>query len=157
MRILKSVLLTSLLLLLSISCWGQVDQIHYLDNATLAWDAVTTDADGDPLLPGDVVSYEVYVFDYYDAPADIQNVSDLTFIGAPSVTEQVIDFTGFARTGWAAGVRAVVTDEGGAVYYSDIAWSTDPVATNPTEPFLYVPMTGVLILPVPTGLREAGM
>jgi hypothetical protein len=153
----RKLLTIGALLILAVSCFAQIDQIHYLDNATLAWDPVTTDANGDPLLPDDTVTYEVYVYDYYNPPTDDQVIADLTFVGAPTTTEQVINFSGFARTGWAAGVRAVVTDGQGAVYYSDIAWSYDPVAVNPIQPFLYVPLSGVLVLPIPTGLRESGM
>lgn len=151
----KRVFLLILAVLVAASLYAQVEQVHYIDGATLQWDAVSTDANGDPLLPEDVVSYDVYVYDYYNPPLDDQVVADLILVGSTSTTSLAIDFSGYSRTAWAAGVRAVVTDGQGVVTEGPIAWSYDAVATNPTAPFLYIPLSGVLVLPPPTGLREA--
>lgn len=145
------------LLLVSVVAFAQVDTIHYRDNAVLAWDAITEDINGEPLLPDDTVEYDVYIYDYYSPPADIQDPAQLVYVGRTGLTEQQIDFSTLGRSAYAAGVRAVGIDGQGTVTYTDIAWSTDPVATDPTAPFLYVPLSGVFILPVPTGLRDSGI
>lgn len=152
----RKLIIVALLAFAAVACFGQVDQIHYLSNAELAWDPVTTDAFGAPLLPTDVVSYEVYIYDYYTGVASDQDPAQLIAVGTPTAPLQAIDFTGYPRTAFAAGVRVKVVDGQGVTTYSQIAWSYDPVATDPTVPFLYVPM-GVLLLPAPHGLRDAGM
>lgn len=155
----RKVLLTLAVLLFCSTAFlsAQVTEINYRDEATLEWNAVTTASDGSALLPTDVVTYEVFVYDYYGPAIDDQLDANLVLVGTPVSTSQVIDFAGFARTAYTAGVRAVVTDGQGGVTRGPIAWSYDPVATNPTGPFLYIPLAGVLVLPLPTGLRDVGM
>ena len=152
----RFVLVVAVALVAAVACMAQVEQIHYRDEATLAWDAVTVDADGQPLLETDVVSYEVYVYDSA-LLIDDQNPANLVLMGSPVAPELVMTFAGMARRLYYAGVRVVVVDGQGGVTYSQIAWSYDPVATDPTAPFGYIPLAGVLVLPLPRGLRDAGM
>ena len=139
------------LVFLVVACAG-AQMVFYQDQATLMWDPVTTDAQGDPLLPTDTVEYEIYIYDYVEGVADDQDVALLTYVGATSATELLIVFP--FRTRWVAGGRTKITDEGGNVDYSLMAWSTNVVDTGPDGPFLYAPLPRV---PSPTGLRDSGM
>lgn len=152
----KRIVLLIGVFLLTVSCFGQVDTVHYIDSATLAWSAVTTDASGEPLLDTDVVTYDVYLYNSAES-IDDQDPGVLTAVGSTADVEMPIDFSGMARAMYYAGVRAVVTDGQGAVTVSDIAWSYDAVATDPIQPFAYIPLSGVLILSPPTGLQDVGM
>jgi len=152
----KKILFLLAVMLIAVSCFAQVDTVHYIDSATLAWSAVTTDSEGEPLLDTDVVTYDVYLYNAADT-LDDQNPAEISLVGNTADLEMPIDFTGMARAMYYAGVRVVVEDGQGTVTASDIAWSYDPVATDPIQPFAYIPLGGVLVLPAPTGLREAGM
>jgi len=139
------------LLLVAFAACGQT--VVYKSEATLAWDAVTLDTAGDPLLPTDVVDYEVYVYDYTVGVADPQDVGQLTCIGTTAALEQLIVFP--HRTVWAAGVRVRLTDGGSNVSYSALAWSyIEADADGVTGPFWYSPSG----LPQkPAALRDSGM
>lgn len=152
----RAILMAVVAFVAASACFAQVDQIHYRENATLAWDAITTDFEGQPLLATDVVTYEVYLYDSA-LTLDDQNPALLISVGEVALPEVQIDFTGLARRMYYAGVRAKVIDGAGGMTVSNIAWSYDPVATNPTTPFGYIPLGGVLVLPLPSGLRDAGM
>ena len=133
----------------SLSC----QTIVYKTQATLQWDAVTVDAEGEPLLPTDVVQYDVFIYDYIAGVADAQNVTLLTFVATTLNTEQLIVFP--HRTTWAAGVRVRLSDAGGNISYSTVAWSyivadADEVA----GPFVYSPLGGPS---KPSGLKDSGM
>jgi hypothetical protein len=147
----KRALLVLALAALVLSC-ASAQTVLYKSQATLAWDAVTVDSAGAPLLPTDVVAYEVYVYDYTVGVADVQNVSLLTFVAATSATEQLIVFP--YRTTWAAGVRVRLVDGGGALSYSALAWSYVVADAGVAGPFCYSPKG----LPKkPGALRDAGM
>ena len=67
----------SITLLLALFVFGCVSaqQIFYRDQATVLWDAVTMDAQGDPFLPTDTVTYEVFVYDDVLGVTNDQNAS----------------------------------------------------------------------------------
>ena len=134
-----------------VACVGSTQEIIYKDQATLQWDPVTTDANGDPLLPEDSVAYEVYIYDSALA-IDDQNPANLLYIGETTATEMLIIFP--ERRNWYAGVRAAVTTGEPATYYSVIAWSYDTEAVADV-PFGYVPLGGVIPAP-PENLRDSG-
>jgi hypothetical protein len=127
--------------------------VVYKSQATLQWAAVTQDSSGNAFLPTDVVRYEVYIYNYVTGVVDPQNPAQLTYMGMTAALEQLIVFP--YRTTWAAGVRVKMTDGGGNVSYSPIAWSyivadADVVA----GPFVYSPSA----LPKkPGALRDKGM
>ena len=127
--------------------------VVYKSQATLQWTSVTQDSGGKPFLPTDVVRYEVYIYNYVTGVIDPQNPAQLTYMGMTAALEQLIVFP--YRTTWAAGVRVKLTDGGGNVSYSPIAWSyivadADVVA----GPFVYSPSA----LPKkPGALRDKGM
>lgn len=127
------------LMFVAVLACGQT--IHYKTSATLQWDAVTLDSNGKPFLATDVVAYEVYI---KDAAAQI-------LVGTTSATQLLIAFP--YRTTWVAGVRVKLTDSGGNVSYSAIAWSDIPEVCLNNSPFLYSP-SGTPTRP--KGLRDAG-
>ena len=147
----KRLALILLLCLVAFVACGQ--QVFYKNQATLQWDAVTLDSAGNPFLPTDVVSYDVYIYDHVVGVADPQNPALLISIGNTTALEKLIVFP--RRTTWAAGVRVKLTDLGTNVTTSSIAWSyivadADVVA----GPFLYSPFG----IPVkPKDLRDKGM
>ena len=147
----KKIALILLLCLVAFAACGQ--QVFYKNQATLQWDAVTTDSAGNPFLPTDIVSYDVYIYDHVVGVADPQNPTLLISVGNTSALEQLIVFP--KRTTWAAGVRVKLADSGANVTTSPIAWSyivadADVVA----GPFLYSPFG----IPVkPKDLRDKGM
>ena len=139
--------------LLLVAALAGAQTVLYRDQATLQWDAVTTDAQGNPLLPTDVISYEVYIYDYTIGVADPQNVVLLTFVAVMPTLEQLIVFP--YRTVWAAGVRTRLVDAGANVSYSALAWSYIPAdADMIAGPFTYVP-SGTPVRP--GDLRDSGI
>ena len=138
---------------------AQVNNVHYRDNAVLAWDPVThwIDEDGVPteFLETDTVEYEIFTYPAADI-IDDQNVSLLTSHGLVSLPEVTINFGSMPRQMYYAGARTVVTDGSGGVTYSVIAWSYDPEVTAGL-PFAYIPLGGFFTVPLPSGLRDAGM
>lgn len=145
-------LMTALFLVLMVVACASAQTVYYKDQATLQWDPVTVDAAGDPLLPTDVVEYEIYIYDYLQGVADPQSPAELTFVMETPNAEALIVFP--YRTTWAAGGRTKVTDEGGNVEYSPFAWSYVATDAGVDGPFLYVPFP---TLRAPLNLRDSGM
>lgn len=141
----------ALLLIVAVLGFAQVDNVYYLDEAVLAWDPVTEDVDGQPLLETDQVSYDVFLYDSTET-LDDQDPSLLVSVGNTSDTQIAISFDNRDRSLYYVGVRVVVLDESGNTTVSPIAWSYDPEVTAEL-PFGYIPLGGVLVLPLPTGLR----
>lgn len=135
-----------------VACVGGAQEILYRDQATLMWDAVTADSNGDPLLPEDVLEYEVFIYDSALTIND-QIIANLLFVGTTSATELLIVFP--ERRNWYAGVRTKITTGEPITSYSAIAWSYD-VAAVALLPFLYQPLGGVTPA-VPDNLRDSGM
>jgi len=135
-----------------VACVASTQEIIYRDQATLEWDAVTTDGNGDPLLPEDTVSYEVYIYDSA-LTIDDQNTANLIYIGETVVTEMLIIFP--ERKNWYAGVRAKVVTGEPLTNYSAIAWSYDAEVVE-VSPFVYQPLGGV-VPAVPDNLRDSGI
>jgi hypothetical protein len=137
------------LTLIAISCAGFAQEILYRDTATFMWDAITVDMNGDPLLPTDVVEYDVWIDD--GSAIDNQDPLQLSYIGRTALTELLITFP--TRVTWAAGVQAIVTPVGGPAVYSPIAWSTEAIPVTQTGPFYYVPVLDGL--DIPRNLRDS--
>ena len=148
-------MMLTMVLLVVVSCWAQVDQIHYREEAVLMWDEVVLDDEGMPLLSTDTVEYDVYLYDSR-LSIDDQDTTNLYTVGRTAENEVTIDFGAMARAMYYAGVRVVVTDGTGSITESQIAWSYDPEVTA-LDPFAYIPLGGVLVLPLPSGLRDSGM
>ncbi len=132
-----------------VACVGFTQEILYRDTAIFIWDALTEDLNGDPLLPTDVVEYDVWLDD--GSAIDNQDLLQLTYVGRTAATQLLITFP--IRVTWNAGVQYIVTPSGGPAVYSEIAWSIEEVPVTQTGPFVYVPeLDG---LPIPQGLRDS--
>ena len=144
----KKLLAGAILALVLVSCaCGQ--EVIYKTSATLEWDAVTLDTAGDPLMPGDTIAYEVYI--YSGALTDPQDVGVLTLVGTTSTTSLLIVFP--RRAVWIAGVRVRLVDGGGNLSYSTIAWSDVIADAGVDGPFVYSPSG----MPrKPQALRDSG-
>lgn len=148
----KKVFLALLMLfIVALTACGQ--SVYYKNEATLQWDAVTVDAAGNPLLPTDTLTYEVYIYDYNIGVADPQDTACLTFIDEIAAVEKLIVFP--HRTTWAAGVRTKLVDGDTNVTYSLLAWSYIPEDADVVSgPFLYSPYG---IPAKPAALRDLEM
>jgi len=123
-----------LVLLPLIVCGITAQTIHYTDQATLNWDAVTELTDNTPIGPGDVMEYEVYRTPY--PVVDGQNPMAHVIEDAVSSTSLVINVPNDGVS-YAYGVRTKLTTDGGAtVLYSPINWSDVDGLSTP-NPFLY--------------------
>jgi len=149
----RRLLIAALLFALALGCVSAQETIYYESTPTLMWDAVTTDADGNPFLPGDIIEYEVYLWDYSQGDPTVQPVEALTYFGTVAATEIPLSFP--YRADWTVAVRTVHTDGGGNITYSGLAYST-VLEDTATGPFVYVPQ--LIWSPMdPTGLRDSGM
>lgn len=146
----KKYLFVILILLLSNLFFSQV--IYYRDTATLQWDDVTTDINGNPLLPEDVLSYEIYIYDsQLQGIINDQVISNLIYIGDTTSDELEIVFP--SRKNWIAGVRSKVIDGSGVICYSIISYSYDAGVVYDV-PFLYAPL-GSLFPKSPRCLKDS--
>jgi len=141
-----------LLMLVAVACLGQ-SAIVYNSTPTLEWNAVTTDAAGNPLLPEDAVAYNVFIWDTAHGLISSQPISALTFVATTSATSRVLSFP--YRANWAAAVQAQVTDGEGIVSLGALAYSTDLMPITASGPFVYVPRGSTP--PRPVGLRDSGI
>ena len=136
----RRVIVLAALLVVAVSAFAQV--VVYQDTAELAWDAVTTDADGNPLLAGDTVSYDVYFYDLDNPPMDVQDIAALQYAGTTDQTALTVLFP--ERRRWVVGVRSTITDGGGTPGIpSPVSWSTDAGVVDVATmggPFYYTPL-----------------
>jgi len=142
-----------LLTILFIAAIGWAQTVYYESTPTLEWAQVTTDSEGNPFLAGDIISYEVYVWDMADGDVTTQPIAALTLVG--TTVETLLQLAFDYRSEWAAAVRTVHTDGGGNVTNSDLAYSVTEVDTL-SGPFWFSPV--LTWVPMrPTGLRDSGM
>ena len=147
----KVFLVLLMLFIVALTACGQT--VYYKNEATLQWDAVMTDADGNPLLPTDTLTYEVYIYDYNAGVVDPQSTAELTFIDEVVALEKLIVFP--HRTTWAAGVRTKLIDGDANITCSPLAWSyITEDADVVSGPFLYSPFGTPA---KPEDLRDSGM
>ena len=149
----KKLLFIILFALVLIWCAFGQEIIYYNSSPTLAWDAVTTDINGDIWLPEDTISYGIYIWDTALGDVTIQEISALTYIGATNTTEMELSFP--YRSNWAAGVLVSVTDGEGNVVYSELAYSIEDAPITTPGPFVYAP--NLPIVPRVLGLRDSGI
>lgn len=104
-------------------------QIWYPANQkTVAWDAVTTMADGTALPTGSTVRYKVYIVSKTDTAK-----ATPTEVGTSTTTSATITFT--AEGQYFVGVKAERLISGAVVSESAIAWSDSAAATGTTGTF----------------------
>lgn len=118
---------------------------------TVEWDAAAGST-----LPGDVVEYEVYLWDDIN-PGEMhdQPLGLLTLHKTVTVNSAVLDIP--YRSIWRVGVRQKHTDGGSNVTFSSMIYSSRGVDCLAGVPLAYVP--GTVWLPVngdPTSLRDSG-
>ena len=139
----KKVILTlAIIFLLTISV-TYAQTWHSTNQVTIGWDAVTTLSNGDPIPPGDSVTYRVYIADADNDP----DKTNKTLIDEVSDIQYTIQFVQEARyfIGISAVRNATVSVE------STISWSDDPTICLNNEDF------GVVFfhpLSNPTGLHK---
>lgn len=102
---------------------------HQLNEATVAWDAVTTLTNGDPIPAGDIVEYRVYV-------AEPGKKDEKVKLGETELLEFQVGAPGEGQ--WFAGVQAVryrlIGEDVKELGVSVIAWSDIPEFTD-NNPF----------------------
>ena len=148
----KRAIVAAVLLLIAVAaCFAQPTDVEVIYSGMIpqivVWDAVTTDATGDPLIEGDVITYEVF----HRLTSDAVPVS----LGVVTLPEATVDLSLLDRGYYYIGVRSIGTTAEGAIEVSDIAWSNDAVAVNPTLRFAYL-VVGPLLPAVPSGLSTVG-
>lgn len=150
----KRAMMLAVALLVAACAFGQV--VVYENSALLEWDPIVTDANGDPLLPDDTVTYDIYIYDYGAPPVDPQDVAQLTYYASTTATSQEIVFP--SRRQWVVGVRGTITDGGGtAGDPSAIAWSIieeDVDIATMGGPFYYAPLAPTTQPVPPDNLRD---
>jgi len=120
------------LLLVLVMCGLTAQTVHYTDQATISWEAVTELTDDAPVAG--VVEYEVYRTPY--PVMDGQNPAAHTLEGTVSSTALDVNVPNDGAS-YAYGVRTKLTTDGGAtVLYSAINWS-DVNGLSTPDPFLY--------------------
>lgn len=124
-----------LLILLPLLMCGIIAQtIHYTDQATISWIAVTELSDDASIAPGDVVEYEVYRTPY--PVVDGQNPAAHILEGVVSSISLNVNVPN-DNISYAYGVRTKLTTDGGATtLYSALNWSDVNGLLTP-NPFLY--------------------
>ena len=145
-----------LILLLSsvvFACYGQPADVDIVYSGMIpqivVWDDVDLDADGNPLIEGDVITYEIF----FTREPFGENVQ--VSLGVVTDPEATIDLSALSRGHYYVGVRSIGEDAGGAIEVSAIAWSNDPMAVDPIQRFAYL-VTGAFIPAVPSGLQAVG-
>ncbi len=117
----------------------------------VSWEPVTEDTNGDPYLPTDTISYDVFTRNA-NIIMDDQIIANLTLVAPVSSPSATVDFALYPRGQYYLGLRTVVEDGLGATEYSGVAWSWDQASVDPTQRHLYI-VPGVLPVPrQPTGL-----
>lgn len=118
------------------------------NQATIAWDAVTVNSDGDPLPPGETMEYVVYLA---NAVTDL-NKANPTEVATTSTLSQVITLN--VEGQFFVGVRSVrKAGDGTVLGQSIIIWSDNPayVLGGQTFGIRYFKSPAA-----PTGLRPSG-
>ncbi len=144
----KTLLIVAVALFAAAACLAQPADVDVTFSGDVpqivVWEEVTTDVNGQPLIEGDVVTYEVFRKHSVSG-----NEVSLGVVTAPEMT---VDLSSVPRGYYYIGVRSVGENAEGATEYSDIAWSNDLAAVDPTTPFAYL-VKGRLFPVAPTGLQ----
>jgi hypothetical protein len=149
----KRIFILMLLVILPVvACYSQ--DITYNSSPTLQWNYPDVDENGDPWLPEDIISFDVYLWNTADGDITLQPLANLNYFSSTTNHEMVLNFTN--RYNWAVAVRARVTDGAGNTRESGVAYSTVMEDTD-NNPFVYVPTWEALPLQKVTGLRDSGM
>jgi len=140
----KKYAITCAFLLLAFVAFAQ-NTIYYNSSPTLLWDPVL------PELAGDVIEYEVYLWDMANGDPLIQPITAFISFGTTALTQIPLTFT--YRAEWAVAVRTKLTDGGANVGYSALSHSVVSEDAG-GSPFYYVPLSGLPL--APASLRDSG-
>ena len=97
---------------------------HTANQATVAWDATTTLADGTPIPAGDAVEYTVYLANAITDPGKI-NPSEIATV---ATTEYTITLN--AEGSFYVGLQSIRLVDSVEVSASAIIWSDDPAVVQ---------------------------
>lgn len=134
----KKLFAIALITMLLVFAVGISQETIYTNQATVAWDAVTTLDDGSQIPAENTVMYEVW----------IRKETEETFIAETDLLEYTITFS--EEGTYEVGVRTMRYVADGEVIKSDINWS-DVNGTATPNPFVIKYYKGV---PVPENLRS---
>lgn len=144
-------LILAALLIAATACLAQPTDVEVTYSGMIpqivVWDTVTTDSAGEPLIEGDVITYEVFWRH--------STTGEQASLGVVTLPEATIDLSALPRGYYYIGARSIGETAEGAVDVSSIAWSNDPVAVGPTQRFAYL-VAGPLLPAAPTGLSPVG-
>jgi hypothetical protein len=106
----RVIFIIAIVILLGCLSVGWTQTVHYANQTTIAWDAVTKYQDGSVLPAGTVVSYEIYLKD-----------GTQTLLGLTTATQFTVTLTDYLIHD--VGVRAGITISG-TKYFSEVAWAS---------------------------------
>lgn len=117
----RKIAVFSVLLVLFLAGFAIAQTWHTANQATVAWDAVTTIDNGDPLPPTDTIEYVVYLSNAITDP----NKDNPVEIARTTNTEQLITLN--VEGSYFVGCKAIrKIADGTEVGESVVAWSDDP-------------------------------
>jgi len=150
----KKILLIILLALIPSFVYAQVE-ILYNANPNLSWDSINEFSNGDPFLPEDIVSYEVFLWNTAMGNIEEQEIENLIYFGTTLNKQITLAFPN--RYNWAAAVRVRVTDITGETVVSGLAYTTNTEDVA-ALPFTYTPdLEMILELLKVTNLKDSGI
>lgn len=114
----KHLLFVIWILILLLFCGSAQAASVIADQKTVAWDAVTTNTDGEALPEGSDIRYKVFLMN--------SQTLDVTEVTTDPVTETQYLITFTQEGNFFFGVQAVRYIDGSPASYSSIAWSNDP-------------------------------
>jgi hypothetical protein len=128
----------------------EIDYLHVGPTGTVTWNP-PSEWLGQELLPGDVLTYEVYIYEW-GTVADDQDIGALTLMGTVPAELYMIDLSALPDALYAIGVRAILTrDE--IDNFSAMAWSYESEYVDPELGTFLMTQTGLVEIGRPTGLR----
>ncbi len=127
-------IIVGLILSALVMCGLTAQTVHYVEEATITWHAVTELESGTPIDPGDIIEYELY---RTPSPViDRENPSAHILEGTVSVPSLHVYIPNDGVL-YFYGVRTKRTTDGGAtVLYSTFNWS-DVNGLSTPDPFAY--------------------
>ena len=145
-------ILILLLLLLPSFLYSQTT-IFYKLNPVLSWDTPAGYENGDPFLPEDIISYEVFLWNTALGDIEDQAIENLNYFGTTLNNEITLSFPN--RYNWAAAVRIRITDGDENTVVSDLAYTTNAEDVA-NLPFIYAPDIPAILQKL-QNLRDSGI
>ena len=122
----KKILLLAVLFFFGFIGIAQAQTWHTANQVTVAWDAVTTLSNGDPIPSGDSISYNIYI--------KLEDGTNLEHVGTTNMLTHTITFNAEGR--YFIGFQTVRVPEGETEQQlSATVWSSDPAICANNEDF----------------------